>query len=92
MIEDGDRDLLRTTANTLARASTRIKSAEIRPRVKTDRPAPRPVDLVTIMRAEQLFNGPPFNRTEYEYPELLRVAEANRQLAERDRTQEQRDN
>jgi hypothetical protein len=89
MILDGDRELLSAAASTLKRASIRIKSAEVRPRVKAaSRPEP---DIAAMSRAadfEQVFRGSPFSVNDHERQEAERAAEANRQLAAKQRRHE----
>jgi hypothetical protein len=90
MIEDSDAALLRSTANALSQISTRIKSADVRPRAKAA-PAPGPsiVDVIRELDAEQMASGGPFNRDAFEDVERARIAEQNRQLADRQRKAEE---
>jgi hypothetical protein len=103
MIEPADVQLLAKTADRLESASIRIKSGNLhsrvelaatgpRPRVKAA-PAPRPQPDIAAMNLqadlEQVFAGDPFDRDEFEAVERERIAEANRQLAERNRAGEE---
>lgn len=84
--------LLRQAGQMLARLADRTKALALRrsDRVKAGaRPAPRPEpDVAAMLRAqdaEQMASAGPFDRTEFEELERERTAEANRQLAERNR-------
>jgi hypothetical protein len=90
MIEDSDAALLRSAANALSQMSTRIKSADVRPRAKTGpSPGPSIAEMIRQLDAEQIASGGPFNRNEFEATERARVEEANRQLAKLNRSIEE---
>lgn len=88
MIEDSDAQLLLSTANALSHTSMRIKSAEVRPRVKAG-PAPGPSikDMLREWDAERMSGGSASSLDPD--VEAARIAEANRQLAERNRSIEE---
>jgi hypothetical protein len=98
MIEPGDRELLKTTADTLSRASLRIKAGgAARPRAKASapeyrarvqRPEPDYLALSHAQDAEQMSFGGPFDRTEFEDVERTRAENANAVLRERKRKDE----
>lgn len=90
MISPGDAGLLREAAGTLERLTTRIKSATFRSPVKA---APRPQpDIAAMIRqhdAERMASAGPFSSTDFETTERERIAEQNRQLAEKNKRAEQ---
>jgi hypothetical protein len=99
MIEDHDRELLRTAADRLDSLTTRVESAGFRPRTKAappvSHPSPPPVaqpsltELIRQQDREQIDRGGPFDRATFEAVEQARVTEANRQLQMRNRTAEE---
>jgi hypothetical protein len=83
-----DAELLRTTASTLERASTRIKAQTAPSRIKAaSRPAPRPgpsiAELVRRWDADVFSGGGRFDRDAWEDIERAKTAETNRQLEQR---------
>jgi hypothetical protein len=94
MIDEGDREMLRTTADGFERVSLRIKAgAAAATRTKASNGSrtgsrPAPVDYFALSRAQDLQNmarGGPFSRDDYEAIERARSENANAVLRERQR-------
>jgi hypothetical protein len=86
MIFPDDAELLREAAGRFETAATRVKAGGLRPRAKAA-PQPSIADMIRAWDAEQMSGGSPSSRD----PDIeaARVAEMNRQLAERNRSIEE---